>query len=69
MTLNNLVQGSLYVALLILLAWPLGLFMARVYEGRPTVLDFILGPVERLLYQLAGVRPGDAHRLCPADLG
>ncbi len=57
MTLNNLVQGGLYVALLILLAWPLGAFMARVYEGRPTLLDFILGPVERFLYRLAGVKP------------
>ena len=57
MTLNNLVQGGLYVALLILLAWPLGWFMARVYEGRPTLLDFILGPVERFLYRLAGMKP------------
>ncbi len=29
MTVNNLVQGGLYVALLILLAWPLGSFMAQ----------------------------------------
>jgi potassium-transporting ATPase potassium-binding subunit len=31
--------------------------MARVYEGRPFLLDRVLGPVERLIYKLAGVRP------------
>ena len=57
MTINNLVQGGLYVALLVLLAWPLGSFMARVYEGQRTLLDVVLGPVERLFYRLAGVKP------------
>lgn len=56
MTINNLVQGGLYVALLILLAWPLGSFMARVYEGKRTLLDRVLGPVERWLYRLGGVK-------------
>ena len=57
MTINNLVQGGLYVALLILLAWPLGSFMARLYEGKRTILDPVLGPLERFLYRLAGVKP------------
>ena len=57
MTINNLVQGGLYVALLILLAWPLGSFMARLYEGKRTILDRVLGPFERLLYRLSGVKP------------
>ena len=58
MTINNLVQGGLYVTLLILLAWPLGSFMARLYEGKRTSLDGVLGPVERALYRLSGVKPG-----------
>jgi len=57
MTINNFVQGGLYLALLILLAWPLGSFMAGLYEGKRTILDPVLGPFERLLYRLAGVRP------------
>ena len=57
MTINNVVQGALYVALLILLAWPLGSFMARLYEGKRTILDPVLGPFERLLYRLSGVKP------------
>jgi K+-transporting ATPase ATPase A chain len=56
MTANALVQGGAYVALLIVLAWPLGLFMARIFEGKSTGLDRVLGPVEKLLYRLAGVK-------------
>jgi K+-transporting ATPase ATPase A chain len=33
--------------------------MARVYEGRPSGLGRVLGPVERFLYRIAGVNPGD----------
>ena len=57
MTANALVQGGAYVALLILLAWPLGSYMARLFEGKPTWLDRVLGPFERLLYRLGGVKP------------
>jgi len=49
-------QIVLYVGLLLLLAKPLGLYMARVYAGRPCGLDRVLGPVERLVYRLLGVR-------------
>ncbi len=37
-------------------AWPLGLYMARVYDGRRTFLSPVLRPVERLTYRLIGVR-------------
>jgi K+-transporting ATPase ATPase A chain len=50
-------QLILYVVVLTALAKPLGAYMARVYEGRPFGLDRVLGPVERLIYRLAGVRP------------
>jgi K+-transporting ATPase ATPase A chain len=48
-------QIGLYLAVLIAAVKPFGLYMARVYEGR---LSF-LGPVERLIYRLCGVRAGD----------
>jgi K+-transporting ATPase ATPase A chain len=48
-----------FLAVLLVLARPLGRYMARVYEGRPCGLDRVLGPVERLLYRLAGVRPDE----------
>jgi K+-transporting ATPase ATPase A chain len=56
MTLNGYFQLILYVVVLIALARPLGSFMAKVYQGEPTLLSRVLGPVERLFYRLAGVR-------------
>jgi K+-transporting ATPase ATPase A chain len=56
MTLNGVLQLALYLAALIGLAKPLGWFMARVYQGKPCGLDRALGPVERLVYRVAGVR-------------
>ncbi len=52
-------QIGLYLLLLLLLAWPLGVFMARVYEGERTFLHPVLGPLERGIYRLAGVKPTD----------
>jgi K+-transporting ATPase ATPase A chain len=56
MTTNGLLQIGLYFAVLLALAKPLGLYMAQVYEGKPFGLDRVLGPVERLIYRLSGVR-------------
>jgi K+-transporting ATPase ATPase A chain len=52
----GLVQIVLYLILLLALVKPLGWYMARVYEGGPILLDRLLGPVERLIYRLSGVR-------------
>ena len=57
MTTNGFVQIGLYLILLLVLVKPLGWYMARVYQGEPFGLDRVLGPVERFLYRLAGVRP------------
>jgi len=46
-----------YTAVLVVLSWPLGRFMADVLEGRRTFLSGLLGPIERACYRLAGVRP------------
>jgi K+-transporting ATPase ATPase A chain len=48
-------------ALLLASVRPLGSYMAAVYEGEPTLLGRVLGPVEGFLYRLYGV-PGDAER-------
>src|SRR5580765_2616805 len=57
MTGNGIFQLTLYVVVLLLLAKPLGVFMARVYEGRPCGLDGALGWLERLIYKVSGIRP------------
>ena len=56
MTANGWAQIGLYLVVLLALVKPLGLYMARVYQGEPCGLDKVLGPAERLLYRLCGVR-------------
>ena len=53
---NNVVQCVLYMVVLLLLVKPLGLYMAWVYEETPMGIDKLLGPIERLIYKLSGVR-------------
>lgn len=59
MTLNGVAQIGFYLVALTSLAVPLGAYMARVYTREHTVLDRMLGPLERLLYRVSGV---DAKR-------
>ncbi len=47
------------LAATILLALPLGAYMARVYSGETFWATRALGPVERLFYRLAGIHPDD----------
>jgi K+-transporting ATPase ATPase A chain len=50
----DIVQFIIYGVLLTALAWPLGLYMARVFQGERTFLTPVLAPVERAFYRLAG---------------
>ncbi|HEX9081334.1 MAG TPA: potassium-transporting ATPase subunit KdpA, partial [Holophagaceae bacterium] len=52
-------QNLLYLALLLVLAFPLGAYMAKVLEGERTFLHPLLDPVERGLLRLMGVREED----------
>ncbi len=56
MSLPTLLQLLIFLVVLVALAKPLGRYMTRVFEGRPCGLDAVLGPFERLIYRLAGVR-------------
>jgi K+-transporting ATPase ATPase A chain len=56
MTLNGSLQIGLFFLVLLALVKPLGSYMARVYEGPPTRLDPVLGPIERAIYRLGAVR-------------
>jgi K+-transporting ATPase ATPase A chain len=57
MTGNDIAQIILYFGVLWLFAKPLGVYMARVYEGQPSGMDSVLGPVERLFYRICGIKP------------
>jgi K+-transporting ATPase ATPase A chain len=59
MTVIGWLQIIAYLVVLIALVKPLGLFMARVYQGERTFLDPALRPVERLIYRIAGIDLND----------
>ncbi len=57
MRLAGWFEISLTLALVLAAAYPIGAFMADVFDNRKTFLTPLLGPVERALYRLAGVDP------------
>lgn len=57
MTFTGWLQILIYLVVLVLLVKPLGLYMARVYQGERLFLSRLLSPVEQLFYRLAGVKP------------
>lgn len=54
--MTNFMQCFLYLAVLVVCAWPLGLYMANVYEGKPMGLTRLLVPIERGIYRLCGMQ-------------
>ncbi len=59
MTGNDIFQIALYFSVVLLLAKPLGDYMARVYENQPFGLDRVFGPLERLFYRVCGISPDE----------
>lgn len=57
MDTNQWVQVLFYTLLLIALSPFIGKYMARVFRGEETLLSPILGPLERLIYRIAGIAP------------
>jgi K+-transporting ATPase ATPase A chain len=57
MTLVGSFEIALTLALVLIAAYPIGTFMADVFENRGTFLTPIIGPIERGLYRVAGVKP------------
>lgn len=58
--MNTEILGILATFLIaLLLALPLGKYIARVYAGEKTKADFLFNPLDRLLYRISGV---DASR-------
>ena len=55
MNLYSWLQILIFMATLLLLAKPLGTYMAKIYQGERFFLDRVLGPVERFLYRLSGI--------------
>ena len=62
MSLNGWLQIFAFIAALLLLAPPMGIYLARVFERRDTFLDPVLLPCERLLYRMTGVKAEEEMR-------
>jgi len=57
MNIHGILELALFTVVLAACVKPLGGYMADVYLNRPTWLDRIIGPGERLLYRLSGIDP------------
>jgi K+-transporting ATPase ATPase A chain len=55
---NSVIQLGVYFLLVTAISVPLGLYMARVFSNERTLLDPVLGPIERLIYRICGINPG-----------
>jgi potassium-transporting ATPase potassium-binding subunit len=62
MTANGIFQILFYFFIILLLTKPIGLFMARLFEGQRTFLHPVLRPLEQLCYKLAGVNEATEQR-------
>jgi potassium-transporting ATPase potassium-binding subunit len=56
--MNTELFGVLITFLItVLLAWPLGKYIAKVFKGERTITDF-MNPVEKFIFRVSGINPG-----------
>src|SRR5580658_7154494 len=56
MTANGWLQITIFFLAILACTKPLGSFIATVIEGRRNFLSSVLGPLERLIYRICGVK-------------
>lgn len=61
MTVVGWIQILAFIAAIVAVTKPLGVFLFRVFEQQRPPLARVLGPVERLIYRLCGVDPQKEH--------
>jgi potassium-transporting ATPase potassium-binding subunit len=59
MTINGWIQIAVYFGLILLCVKPVGLYMAKVFEGERTLFTPVFKPVERFIYALCGLKEDD----------
>ncbi|MBF0127038.1 MAG: potassium-transporting ATPase subunit KdpA, partial [Magnetococcales bacterium] len=57
MTTNGILQLALYIFVLLMSAWPLGIYMARIYGSRLPAGGRPFASLERGIYRLCGIHP------------
>ncbi len=61
-TLNSVLQVLIFLALVLLITKPLGLYMTAIFTGRRTWLTPVFAPFERLFYRLCGINPEEEQK-------
>src|SRR5216683_493979 len=61
MTTNGWIQIFVFLAVILAITKPLGVYMAKVFSRERAFLDPVVRPVERLLYRVTGV--DEAHEM------
>jgi len=59
MTVQGWLLIALFVAILLALTRPMGMWLFALYEGRRTPLHAVFGPIEHGFYKLAGIDPDE----------
>jgi K+-transporting ATPase ATPase A chain len=59
MTAQGILQLAIYLVVLLALAWPLGVYIARVFDGPAPLWVRALAPLEKGIYRVCGVRPDE----------
>ncbi len=57
MNWNSFIQSFIFILVIVILAKPLGIYMARIYIGKKAGLNVWFAPVERWTYKLSGIDP------------
>src|SRR6185295_4528800 len=55
MTFNGWFQILLFIALIVAIAKPVGIFMTHLFNGERTFMHPVIRPVERVIYRTTGV--------------
>ena len=57
--MNTELIGSItQIVLMVVLAFPLGMHIAKVYKGEKNIMGF-MAPIERFIYKICGINPGE----------
>ena len=62
MTPNGILQIVVYFLIILALTKPMGVFMARLFEGKRTFAHPVLRPLEALTYKMAGIKEDTEQR-------
>ncbi|HEX4164501.1 MAG TPA: potassium-transporting ATPase subunit KdpA [Bryobacteraceae bacterium] len=62
MTANGILQILIFFAVILALAKPVGIYLAKLFEGKRTFLHPVLRPLESLAYKLIGINENTEQR-------